>query len=412
MRGDRLRPGVLAVAAALLLAGATGLLGVRAAEEEGAQEPATAGRAAPAGRTGMSPSPGAPAPASPVPPASPPSPAAPSPAGPAGVYAHTLAGMLDPAVAGMPTRVYVPNEHSDTVTVIDPTTRGVVGTFPAGSHPHHVVPSWDLRTLWVASTVGNSLTAVDPHTASPTGRVAVDDPYNLYFTPDGSTAIVVAERLRRLDFRDAQTMELQQSLGVDCAGVNHLDIAADGRTAVASCEFDGQLLKLDLDRREVVARTRLPAPATPQDVRVDPDGTTFYVTDLDAGGVHVVDGDSLEVLDFLPTGAGAHGLQPSRDATRLFVSNRNAGSVSVIEFASRSVVATWPLPGGASPDMGGLTADGSELWLTGRYHGEVYAISTADGSLLARIPVGTRPHGLALFPQPGRYSLGHTGVYR
>jgi hypothetical protein len=62
--------------------------------------------------------------------------------------------------------------------------------------------------------------------------------------------------------------------------------------------------------------------------------------------------------------------------------------------------------------MGGVTADGSQLWLSGRYDREVYVISTSDGHLIARIPVAEGPHGLCVWPQPGRYSLGHTGITR
>ena len=88
------------------------------------------------------------------------------------------------------------------------------------------------------------------------------------------------------------------------------------------------------------------------------------------------------------------------------------GSVSVISFATRKVVHKWRIPGGGSPDMGGVSADGKVLWLSGRYNADVYAISTVTGRLLARIPVGSGPHGLCVYPQPGRYSLGHTGVFR
>jgi DNA-binding beta-propeller fold protein YncE len=76
------------------------------------------------------------------------------------------------------------------------------------------------------------------------------------------------------------------------------------------------------------------------------------------------------------------------------------------------VVATWHLPGGGSPDMGGVSASGTVLWLSGRYDAAVYAINTATGRLIRRIPVGYGPHGLCVYPQPGRYSLGHTGVFR
>ena len=118
------------------------------------------------------------------------------------------------------------------------------------------------------------------------------------------------------------------------------------------------------------------------------------------------------VTGFLPTGRGTHGLYPSRDARFLYATNRGEGSVSVIDFATQKVVHKWTIPGGGSPDMGGVSADGNVLWLSGRYHSEVYAIDTATGKLLARTKVGKEPHGLCVWPQPGRYSLGHTGLMR
>lgn len=87
------------------------------------------------------------------------------------------------------------------------------------------------------------------------------------------------------------------------------------------------------------------------------------------------------------------------------------GSVSVIDFATRTVVATLPIPGGGSPDMGNVSADGRHLWLSGRFDGVVYRIDTTTGEV-AKVAVGTQPHGLTVWPQPGRFSLGHTGVMR
>ena len=86
--------------------------------------------------------------------------------------------------------------------------------------------------------------------------------------------------------------------------------------------------------------------------------------------------------------------------------------VSVISFATERPVAKWRIPGGGSPDMGGVSADGKVLWVSGRYDASVYAISTVTGKLLAKIAVGRGPHGLCVWPQPGRYSLGHTGDMR
>jgi DNA-binding beta-propeller fold protein YncE len=240
----------------------------------------------------------------------------------------------------------------------------------------------------------------------------VDDPYNLYFTPDGRYAIAVAERLRRLDFRDPHTMRPRHSLPVPCQGVDHMDFSADGRYAVASCEFSSELLKVDVEGQRLLGTLPLRAGAMPQDVKLSPDGRVFYVADMASGGVWLVDGDALKVTAFVPTGRGAHGLYASRDSRVLYVSNRDEGSISLLSFATHRVIATWRLPGGGSPDMGGVSADGRVLWLSGRHHRQVYAIDTRSGRLLARIPVGAGPHGLCVYPQPGRYSLGHTGVFR
>ena len=79
---------------------------------------------------------------------------------------------------------------------------------------------------------------------------------------------------------------------------------------------------------------------------------------------------------------------------------------------TRRVVATWTIPGGGTPDMGGVSVDGSKLWLSGRRDNVVYVWDTRTGTLLAKIPVGVEPHGLAVWPQPGRFSLGHTGNTR
>jgi len=345
---------------------------------------------------------------------------------PRNLYSETQAGNLSPAVTNALSRVYVPNLQSHDVYVIDPQARKVVDHFRVGVGPQHVVPSWDLKTLWVTNNAegrtDGSLTPIDPTTGKPGKAIPVDDPYNMYFTPDGRSAIVVAEALKRLDLRDPQTMVLQGVIDVpQCAGINHADFSIDGRFAIFTCEFHGSLAKIDLMGRKVLGYLTLSKGGMPQDIRVSPDGKTFFVADMKAGGVFVVDGATLTEVEFIKTGVGPHGLYPSRDGTRLYVANRGSahihgpprgkGSVAVIDFAKRKIVATWPIPGGGSPDMGNVSVDGTVLWLSGRYDNVVYAIDTATGHVQS-IPVGKEPHGLTVWPQPGRYSLGHTGNMR
>jgi YVTN family beta-propeller protein len=329
------------------------------------------------------------------------------------VYAAGRPGLLAPQVRHDLARVYVPNSESNTVDVIDQRTARIVDHFAVGKLPQHVTPSWDLRTLWVTNDLGNSLTPIDPQTGRHGARVPVSDPYNLYFTADGRRAIVVAEAHRTLDFREPHTMRLQKSLRIPaCAGIDHMDYTADGRLALASCEFAGRMAVVDLQRERLVKVFLLKQGAMPQDVKLSPDSRTFYVADMATGGVWLVDARTMRKIRFQPTGKGAHGLYPSRDSRILYVSNRDEGSITRLSFRTRRPIGKWRLPGGGSPDMGGVSADGRVLWLSGRYDAEVYAISTRTGRLLHRIPVGRGPHGMAVWPQPGRYSIGHTGILR
>ena len=375
---------------------------------------------------------------------------------PANVYSETGVGKLAEVVKGDLERVYVPNLRSGDVYVIDPATLKVVDRFKTGIGPQHIVPAWDLRTLWVTNNAegrnDGSLTPIDPRTGKPGKSVAVDDPYNLYFTPDGASAIVVAEARKRLDFRDPHTMAAQYSIDVPgCPGINHADFASDGRYAVFTCEFSGTLAKIDLASRKVVGYLKLKMPTTrfkatpvaqrvpgkiwspgetevctldkgmPQDIRISPDGKRFYVADMSADGVHVVDAASFTQVGFIPSGIGTHGLYPSRDGKSLYVVNRGShkihgakmgdGSIAVLNFATEKIVARWGIPGGGSPDMGNVSADGHWLWLGGRYDDVVYRFDTRSGAARS-VKVGAEPHGLTVWPQPGRYSLGHTGNLR
>ena len=379
---------------------------------------------------------------------------------PTNLYSEIGPDRVSAALKNDLVRVYVPNRRSNTVSVIDPATLLVVDTFRVGRNPQHVVPSWDLRTLWVANNAegrtDGSLTPIDPLTGKPGQAIPVDDPYNVYWAPSGRHAIIVAEELKRLDFRDPQTMKLDYSIATPkCGGINHADFSIDGSFALFTCEFDGAATKIDLvnravigtlvltpwyERPDVVAQlaTFEKKPALvldsielggairtsrgmPQDIRISPDGKIFFVADMLADGVHVVDGTSFQQIAFIPTGVGAHGLYPSRDGKSLYVANRGSnrmigrpggrGSVSVIDFATRKVVKTWPIPDGGSPDMGNVSADGRYLWLSGRFDDVVYRIDTTSGGV-DKIKVGGEPHGLTVWPQPGRYSLGHTGNLR
>ena len=317
---------------------------------------------------------------------------------PNNLYSETRADKLSAAVAKHLSRVYVPNRSSNDVWVIDPATMKVVDKFKVGIHPQHVVPSWDLKTLWVNNNAegrhDGSVTPIDPLTGRPGKNIPVDDPYNMYFTPDGSAAIIVAEARKRLDFRDPQTMAMKFSIETpNCPGINHADFSIDGRFGIFTCEYGGALAKVDLMERKVAGYLKLSKSGMPQNMRISPDGRVFYVADMKAEGVFVIDSDKFTEIGHIKTGLGAHGLYPSRDGTKLYVANRGVarvygppkgkGSVSVIDFATRTVEANWAIPGGGSPDMGNLSVDGKLLWLSGRYDNEVYVVHEIIASKIA-----------------------------
>jgi DNA-binding beta-propeller fold protein YncE len=323
------------------------------------------------------------------------------------VYAYTRPGMFRPAVRRVPARVYVANSDGTTI-VINPRTYRVVGRIPVGLTADYVIPSWDLRTLWVNDSGRDVLVPIDPRTGRRGRSVPVASPYNLQFTPDGRHALVTVARPPRIDVRDPHSMRLRRSIPLPCAATARADFAANGSYLVAGCAASGRLIRVDLRRGQPPQVLRLHPRAVPQDIRLSPDGTLFYVTDAANGGVWTINAARFRPTRFIRTGAGAHGLISSRDGTTLYVTNRAAGTISVLDFTTARVVRRWRLPGGGSPDMGGVSADGTVLWLSGRLHGVVYALSTRTGRLLHAIPAGRSPHGVCVFPQPGRHSLGHT----
>src|SRR5262249_60549086 len=114
-----------------------------------------------------------------------------------------------------------------------------------------------------------------------------------------------------------------------------------------------------------------------------------------------IEGDAFKQLDYIAPAVGPDGLYPSREGKKLYVTNRASnmvrgkphgeGSVAVVDFATRKVEKVWPIPGGGSPDMGNVTADGSHLWPSGRFDDVGYAIHTTPGNV-KKIPVGREPH--------------------
>lgn len=327
------------------------------------------------------------------------------------IYAAALTTKLSAAVADITPRVYVPNAVSNTVDVIDPTTYKIINHVRVGTEPQHITPSWDLTTLYVGELYNGdgALRPIDPVTGAIGDDFPIRDPYNLYYTPDGTKAIVVAERFNSLDFRDPHTWKLLGSVPIPSPGVDHLDFTADGRYLVASTEYAGVVVRVDTVTMKLAGTANVGG--LPVDVKLAPDGSVMFVANqARRSGISVIDPATMKVLRFIPTARGAHGFALSRDGHYFYLSNRDAGKVSLFDWRAQRIVKVWTV--GGSPDMLQVTPDGAQVWYSNRYHGYVSVMDARTGKILHTIRTGTQPHGLCYFPQPGRISLGHNGVYR
>ena len=167
----------------------------------------------------------------------------------------------------------------------------VIDKFKVGINPHHVVPSWDMKKLWVANNAGGPQGRQPDADRSEDRQARQGNPgrrsVQHVLQPDGKSAIVVAEAYKRLDFRDPHTMAMQYSIPCrECAGINHADFSIDGRYAIFTCEFAGTLVKIDLVDRKVVGYLKLKNGKMPQDIRIAPDGK-HLLRRRHEGGRHV-----------------------------------------------------------------------------------------------------------------------------
>ena len=332
------------------------------------------------------------------------------------VYRATISGELDPRVADVPHRVYVPNEESDDVAVIDAETFEVIGRFPVGDMPEHVNPDWGLEHLWVSNMNGGFLTKVDPLTSEPIEEVDLPIfPYALYYTLDGEKVMVITNYIGLHDvadngvhFYDPDTWELIEYVNVPWPGADDADLTADGRYLAISAEYSGYVAFIDTEEMTLAGQTEVGS--LPRDVRLSPDGSTFYVTNEGLGGIQTIDAETWELTGFIETGEGTHGIDFSRDTKLMYVANRAAGTITVIDVATNEIVDDWPV--GGSPDEMVLNPDGTQLWASNRYHGSVSVIDTTTGELIATIETGANPHGLTYWPQPGTMAIGQNGNMR
>jgi DNA-binding beta-propeller fold protein YncE len=319
--------------------------------------------------------------------------------------------MFVPATRIVPPLVYVPNAATGAADMIDQRTGRRIGRVPVGGAPALLVPDHDLRRLWVSDPVRGLVQPIGPRSARRGKPLRISRPGTLYFTPDGRAALVLTGPASYIDFRHPRTMDLLGTVRLPCKSVLRADFSADGSSLLATCPTSRKLVRVAPGHRAVTGAVKLPRGSRPGDLRLSPDGRTFFVADPAKGGLWTVDAVSLRPTGFVRTGPGAHGLMFDRAYRRLFVTG-GKGTVSAVDVVTRRVSQLWQAPGGRPLEPGGVSSDGHALWLSDPSAGRVYALSTRTGRPLHDVRVGGRPGSPCVYPQPGRYSLGGPGLYR
>ena len=243
-------------------------------------------------------------------------------------------------------RAYVVNQDSDTVTVIDVATMTPTTTIPVGNAPYTIAVSPDDRKAYVTRPADDTVTVLDLTTNTSTGDIALPglSPRGIAFAPDGQTAWVVGNTVRRIS---AATNT--PGPGIALAGAADA-VAVDQNGMTAFVTLPG------LDAIQVVsivmAGTTIAVGDSPAQIALSPDGTTLYVTNRASNTVSVVNVAAMAVVATIPVGNAPVGLSFRTDGQRVYVANANGNTVSVIDTATRTVVAS-PAVGGSPAASGG-----------------------------------------------------------
>ena len=283
------------------------------------------------------------------------------------------------------------NSDDDSLSVIDTESYKETARTHIGRQPHHLTVSPDGQTLILAMAGGNELVFIDRPTGAIRQRVEVSDPYQVGFSPDAKWFVTTSLRLDRVDIYNAATYQLVYRLPASKTP-SHIGFSPDSGTAYVTLQGSDQLIAIDVASGK--SKWVVPVGRQPAGVFVRPSGTVL-VGIMGSDHIAEVDPKDGNIIRRIKTDRGAHNFLLSPDRKTLYVTNRVAGTISALNADTLDVTATLPAPGG--PDDMALSADGQELWVTGRWRASVNVIDRASGTLKAQIPVGRSPHGIFVY---------------
>ncbi len=279
-------------------------------------------------------------------------------------------------------RVFVTNEKSDSVSVINGSTNKVEATIDIGERPRGIGISPDGSEVYVAISEENKIVAFDPQSLKiirefdagedpeafavhPNGNIYISneddakatvinpksgeiiaeihvglEPEGVAISPDGKQVIVTSESTNMLHVIAVPEHNISANILVG-ARPRAATFTTDSKFAYATAEIGGEVLKVDMASGKIIAKTSLgDDKAKPKDVLVSKDGKTLYVAGGRMNQVMVLDANTLELLKGIPVGKRVWGLAMSKDGKRIYSSNGVSSDISVINTEKNEVIAT------------------------------------------------------------------------
>jgi YVTN family beta-propeller protein len=272
-------------------------------------------------------------------------------------------------------RLYVTDEVSGDMTVIDAKSYNVLATVPLGKRPRGIHPSPDGKTIYVALS------------GSPIAGPDVDE--STLPPPDKS-----ADGVGVFDVAQNKVVRIMKA-GSD---PENFDVSKDGTQLFISNEDEEAVSVVDIASGTVVKSLKVGA--QPEGVKVTPDGKLVWVTSEETGTIAVLDPAAGKIIKTFKVGHRPRSVAFLPDGSKAYINAENDGTVVLVDAVKYKMIEAIPLgkPGVIKPMAVLLSADASKLYAsTGRGH-QVFTVDTATNKPTGSVVVGGRPWGITLSP--------------
>jgi YVTN family beta-propeller protein len=320
-----------------------------------------------------------------------------------GAYTFGLAASSTPPTIASTS--YVPNQGSDTVSVINNTTRDLIATvtLPSGSAPTGVAVSPSLNEVYIADYGSGKISIINTSNNSVSTPISLGsgtEPFSIAFTPDGDYAYVTESGANAVAVIDTTTTPpsiattISTNIGTEPVGVA---ITPDGSKAYVTNYLSASVSVINTATNTASTPITSGIGTLPAGIAISPDGANAYVANEYSDNVSKLPiGSTSASLISFPTGTHPFGVAVSPDSTRAYVTDNGTGEVSVITLGSSPSVST---PLAASYPLGiAMSPDGSEIYFANNNSsGSIGLANTATNTNLGTIGVGSNPQSLGLF---------------